>query len=172
MGTAYFCPLHCCRVTEIDCQQDKLKQLEGRGQRWETEDIVLGGENIALLTDNESDHESNWVALRTDLLERSSSCSSLLLSNSRDDFGKLKLNSRVILWKFSDPSEVGQSSILFVLGSEPSRGLLEEWEKHDHDTNGNKLETNRDSPLDGTSSRVHLGNTIIDPVREGYRLSA
>jgi hypothetical protein len=54
-----------------------------------------------------------------------------------------------------------------VLGSEPSRGFFDEGKDAQHQPDGDKLETDGDTPLDGSTRGVHELHTVGDPVRDG-----
>lgn len=113
------------------------------------------------------DQEANRVALGTDLSPGGTLGLSLFLPDSRGNLGKLELDSMIVDGKLSDPSEILQRELISVLRREPSRGLLEEGQKHEHDADGDQLETNGDLPLDGTAGGVHESHTVVDPETEG-----
>lgn len=105
--------------------------------------------------DDESDDESDGVTLGKNLPPRRALGSLLFLFDSSGDFSVFELNRLVGDGKLSNPSEVGKRSFVLVLGCEPSRGFFEERQEHDHETNGDELEANGDSPHNVASILVH-----------------
>lgn len=105
--------------------------------------------------DYESDDESDRVTLGKDFPPRGALSSLLFLLNSSGDFSVFELNRLVGDRKLSDPSEVGKCSFVLVLGGEPSRGFFEDRQEHDHNTNGDELESDGNSPHNVPSVLVH-----------------
>lgn len=105
--------------------------------------------------DNESDEESDGVTLCKDFLPRRALGGLLFLPDSSGDFSVFELNRLVGDRELSDPSEVGKCLFVLVLGGEPSRGFFEDRQENDHNANGNELESNRNSPHNVSSVRVH-----------------
>ena len=58
-----------------------------------------------------------------------------------------------------------------MLGGEPSRGLLDNRQEEHHDSDGDDLEPDRDSPLDSSSRCGVLGDGVVDPDQLDWPLS-
>jgi hypothetical protein len=108
--------------------------------------------------------EPDPVSWSKDFLPRSTSYNSFLLFNRSDDLGEFGLGVWIVLGGLSDPSEVLEREFILVLGSEPSRAFLHEWDDTGHDSDWNQLETDGDSPLDISSCWVDECYSVGDPV--------
>lgn len=111
-----------------------------------------------------SDEKSNPVSWGKDFLPRSTSDHGLLFLNGSYDLCELGLGIGIILGGLSDPGKVLESELILVLGSQPSRGFLHEWNDAGHDSDWYELEADGDPPLNITTSWVDECDTIGDPV--------
>jgi len=110
----------------------------------------------------ESHDEADGVALGENLAPGGTSGLLLFLADSGLDFGKLELDILVVDGSLADPGKVLEGLLIAVLGRKPTRRLLEERKKHHHDSDGDELETDRNTPLLGTGV-LHERDTVVDP---------
>ena len=112
----------------------------------------------------EGDEEPDPVSWSKNLFPRSTSYDCFLLLDRSDDLCVLGLSVWVILWGFSDPSEILEGLFILVLGSEPSRAFFHEWNDAGHDSDWDELEPDGDSPLDISSCWVDESYSVDNPV--------
>ena len=113
----------------------------------------------------ESHQESDSITLDEDLPPASTLRRLLFLPDSSLDLGKLSNDSRIIDGKLPEPSEMFHSLVFSMFGGEPSWGFLDDGQEEHHDSDGDNLKGDRDSPLDGSSGSWVFGHGIVDPDR-------
>lgn len=76
------------------------------------------------------------------------------------DLSELLENPWIFRSSLSSPGEVGESFVVPTSRNEPSRGFLDEREQEDHETGGDDLESDGDSPRSRAAFHGGYGDSV------------